>query len=209
MPRPTSEPRSARERSRLESRARLLKAGERLFAERGFHKVNSNEIARAAGVATGTFYNHFGDKGALFEAIALIAHDRFQEAVEHELAELGEDPLVDGLHARVRALLHFASRNSRLVKAVLGPEGQAQGAATRVFASAAGNISADLEARASAGEIEGPPDSSLATELLTTIWVRATLWWAEHHRTSEPGPFAETLVRTTLAIIGIDISDKN
>ena len=48
-------------RSRADTRRRLLEAAVALFAERGLHGVTSAQIARRAGVATGTFYLHFPD----------------------------------------------------------------------------------------------------------------------------------------------------
>lgn len=51
------------------TRSSLLSAGRRLFAERPFDAVAIDDIVSAAGVAKGTFYNHFTDKDALITAI--------------------------------------------------------------------------------------------------------------------------------------------
>src|SRR5262245_26443980 len=101
---------SARERSRLATRARLLASGRSLFAERGFHGVTSHDIARAAGVASGTFYLHFADKLALFrevvgEAIAQL-RGRLQAAYEST-----SDPQV-AVAAHAEALVSFAEENA-------------------------------------------------------------------------------------------------
>ncbi|TAL37834.1 MAG: TetR/AcrR family transcriptional regulator [Spirochaetes bacterium] len=50
----------------IRTRERILKAAERLFAKKGYHGTNSNEIAAAAGVSTGSFYAYFPDKKLLF-----------------------------------------------------------------------------------------------------------------------------------------------
>lgn len=50
----------------LRNRARLVAAAETLFAERGYESVTTREITAAAGVALGTFHNHFKDKEDLF-----------------------------------------------------------------------------------------------------------------------------------------------
>jgi len=42
-----------------------------LFARTGYDAVNSNQIARQAGVGVGTFYRHFVDKQALADALRL------------------------------------------------------------------------------------------------------------------------------------------
>ena len=60
---------TAAERARSATRARLLRSGRILFAEQGLHRITTHDIAAHAGVAAGTFYNHFGDKAALFREI--------------------------------------------------------------------------------------------------------------------------------------------
>lgn len=50
----------------IATRKKIIDAGQKLFAEKGFYKTNSKEIAKAAGVATGTFYMYFKDKKPLF-----------------------------------------------------------------------------------------------------------------------------------------------
>jgi AcrR family transcriptional regulator len=47
----------------------LLRAGVRLFAERGYHPVNVEDVLAAAGVSRATFYAHFASKEDLFTAI--------------------------------------------------------------------------------------------------------------------------------------------
>jgi AcrR family transcriptional regulator len=59
----------ARERRRLETRARIVDAAAELFAERGFDAVSVVEIAQRAGVVEKTVFNHFPVKeGLVFEA---------------------------------------------------------------------------------------------------------------------------------------------
>ena len=55
----THEPVTGRDRKREATRHRLLDAGLRLFAERGYHAVTAAEIADAAGVTERTFFRHF------------------------------------------------------------------------------------------------------------------------------------------------------
>lgn len=53
----------------LRTRSRLIAAAHRIIAERGsLGTIPIEEIARQSDVATGSFYNHFGSKQALFEA---------------------------------------------------------------------------------------------------------------------------------------------
>lgn len=61
------------------TRARLLATARRLFAERGYAGVSTEEIVSEAGVTRGALYHQFKDKADLFRAV-------FEE-VERELVE--------------------------------------------------------------------------------------------------------------------------
>ena len=50
-------------------REQILGAATRVFAEKGFSRATTREVARAAGVSEGTIYNYFEDKDALLMAI--------------------------------------------------------------------------------------------------------------------------------------------
>src|SRR5882724_5926301 len=47
----------------------ILRAGRRLFGERGFAATTMDDIAEAARVAKGAVYHHFATKEAVFEAV--------------------------------------------------------------------------------------------------------------------------------------------
>ena len=50
-------------------REQIVGAATRVFAEKGFRRATTREVARAAGVSEGTIYNYFQDKDALLMAI--------------------------------------------------------------------------------------------------------------------------------------------
>lgn len=66
-----------RERRKSETRALLVEAGLRLFAERGLELGTLDEVAHAAGFTKGAIYGQFPSKGgfllALFEQYAAVA----------------------------------------------------------------------------------------------------------------------------------------
>jgi AcrR family transcriptional regulator len=61
---------SRQEPRRLRTRAALLRAGADLLAERSIEAIPVNDIVDRAGVAKGSFFNHFADKDDFAAAIA-------------------------------------------------------------------------------------------------------------------------------------------
>ncbi|WP_030161590.1 TetR/AcrR family transcriptional regulator [Glycomyces sp. NRRL B-16210] len=86
------------------TRAALIEAGRRLFAEHGFAGVGTETLVREAGVSRGALYHQFGDKTELFaEVLAAVEAD-----VTRRLAATvpsGDDGLVAVLTRAVEAWL--------------------------------------------------------------------------------------------------------
>jgi AcrR family transcriptional regulator len=66
---------------RAKTRQALLDAGSRLLAEKPIDAIAIDEIVRAAGVAKGSFFNHFEDKDAFGRAVARQLRMEIEEAV--------------------------------------------------------------------------------------------------------------------------------
>ena len=58
-----------REDTKAANRAAIVSAGRAAFAEHGYDAVGVRDIVRRTGLASGTFYNYFPDKPAVFRAI--------------------------------------------------------------------------------------------------------------------------------------------
>jgi AcrR family transcriptional regulator len=61
--------RGGSEPPRPPGQARLLRAAEELFGERSYHRTTVAGICARAGMATGSFYSHFGSKAEIFAAV--------------------------------------------------------------------------------------------------------------------------------------------
>jgi AcrR family transcriptional regulator len=59
-----------RERNKAANRAAILEAAREVFAEIGYGASSIRDIVRRTGLAAGTFYNYFPDKGSVLRAMA-------------------------------------------------------------------------------------------------------------------------------------------
>lgn len=86
--------------SPVPKRALILDAAAAIFGERGFHRATVRDVARRAGVADGTIYNHFADKHDLL--LGLL--DRLNESDRRapDLAAATTDPFPAFLAAYLR-----------------------------------------------------------------------------------------------------------
>ena len=76
-----------------ETRDRLLQAGARLFADRGFRKVTVRDICRAARANVAAVNYHFGDKLGLYREVLQSAIDAMRAtATEARQAGVGQPP---------------------------------------------------------------------------------------------------------------------
>jgi TetR/AcrR family transcriptional regulator, fatty acid metabolism regulator protein len=88
-------------------RERLLKAAIKLFARDGFFKAKVEEIAKIAGVATGTTYLYFKNKDDL---LISIFEEEMTPIIENMKAEMAKLP------SPQERILTFVSRHFEMVK---------------------------------------------------------------------------------------------
>jgi AcrR family transcriptional regulator len=101
-----NEPEKRTQASRTAStRAALINAARRLFAEHGYGEVGTEQIALAAGVTRGALYHQFADKADLFaavlESVEVDVTTRLIEVVDAVAARGGQplDLLIAGADA--------------------------------------------------------------------------------------------------------------
>ena len=66
---PKVAPRNPVQARGIQTREKLLSAGEKLFIQSGVHHILADDIAKEAGVSVGSYYSYFKDKRALFLAV--------------------------------------------------------------------------------------------------------------------------------------------
>ena len=90
------------------TRAKLVRAGAKLFGKRGYADVGTEEIVRAAGVTRGALYHQFADKRELFAAVLEDTESGLIGEIARRIAGI-EDP-VDALRAGFLGWLEACSR---------------------------------------------------------------------------------------------------
>lgn len=75
--------------AKLATRRRITDSARKLFSGNGFQNTTTRDIARAAGIASGTLFNYFATKEAI--AMSLVAH-----ALTQAQDEFGQRPRADG-----------------------------------------------------------------------------------------------------------------
>lgn len=148
-----------------------MAAARRLFTERGYDDVATEEIVRAAGVTRGALYHHFGGKAELLEAAYMQLEAESTERVARIVLGSEFESPVAAMKAGIEAFLdECADPELRQIAlhdapAVLGWDRWREIGA----ANGLGLIEASLGAAIEAGEIRPLPIKPLAHLLLGAL----------------------------------------
>ena len=138
-----------RERTKAANRAAIVAAGREVFSEQGYDAVSVRDIVRRTDLASGTFYNYFPDKAAVFRAIVEETGDEARRRVRE--GRRGRSGLVEGgfraffeLIASDPATLAFLRRNLGTIRERFGDA---------VLPAGLGELQDDLRAAIARGEL--------------------------------------------------------
>lgn len=109
--RPPTSPRAIR------TRAALVAAGLDLLADRPIDAIPIDDVVRQAGVAKGSFFNHFRDKNAFAAAISAEVRRELESLVAASNAEV-QDP-VERIAGGMRVGLEFAMEQPKRSQALM------------------------------------------------------------------------------------------
>lgn len=152
------------------TRERLVATARRLFAERGYAAVGTEEIVQTAGLTRGALYHQFRDKADLFTAVVETVEAEVIEQVAKELGDLADDP-VAALLAGARSFLAVCAQ-PEVERIILLDAPAVLGAAAWRELSARyslGLIQAALQAAMEAGALVRQPVLPLAHLLLGAL----------------------------------------
>jgi AcrR family transcriptional regulator len=168
-------------------RRRLIEAATTLFAESGSAAVNSNMIARRAGVGVGTFYQHFSDKREVHQAIVLDALETLRRALAANAPASGAsiEEQVSGL---IACVLDFALEDPPRFRVAFGAEAPPPRAATTGQAGGAPRPNVGFSTRATerrlremrdAGQLDPALDPEIAARAFVAMQSQVVCWWLE------------------------------
>lgn len=105
-------------------RLQLLELARQLFAKKGYHETNVEDIVSAADVARGTFYLYFADKRAIFEELVSLSLGRIGAAIERvdvaDPTRSVESQVISNIQRIVHALLDDPDTTRILLSAAVG-----------------------------------------------------------------------------------------
>jgi AcrR family transcriptional regulator len=141
---------------------RLLDAGIRVFASRGYHSARVDDIVKAAKTSHGTFYLYFANKEDLFQALVADVADELA-ALTASLGEVGPGPAG---RAELRAWLEQFAEMYERYGPVIRTWTEAELDSTeagRIGTDVLGDLTAALADRVSAAETDlDPPLAAMA-----------------------------------------------
>src|ERR1700704_978228 len=99
----------------IDQRGKLIAATERLLSSQGLGCVTTRDIARAAKVAEGALYHHFGDKAELILAVVLHQLGDFPDVLQSLPLKIGQNTVQKNLERVLESAFAFHFRITPLV----------------------------------------------------------------------------------------------
>lgn len=99
------------------TRSRILQRAQKLFQKKGFVETTTRDIAREAGIATGTLFNYFSNKESL--AVSLVADALGKEQEEFTVTDIEHATLEESLFANIAVSLRALKPHRRYLQPIL------------------------------------------------------------------------------------------
>jgi AcrR family transcriptional regulator len=185
---------TTRDRSRLETRRRLMAHGLALFSSTGVAETRAVDIAHAAGVAVGTLYLHFGDKAGLLREILLEG----SEILLRPLRALREQP-AESIEATIRAhtelLVTFTEKNPLYCRVLFDPESVRTRLHQEILQLLVDAHVLRLQSAKEMGWIPPGLNLTVAAQAIVGMVSQVLYWWTEHPEAASRDQVIETLTR--------------
>jgi AcrR family transcriptional regulator len=167
-----------RERSRLETRRRLIAAGQKLFARRGFARTRATDISREAGVAVGTLYVHFADKEDLLREILFEGFGEIH-AVVRQIAETKYATVPESERAHAAALVGYAAEHPALFQILFSTEVTTTAAGAELLEFVTAHQEQRLREGIAEGYFRADLDPVVAAHGVIGMMIQVLHWWTQ------------------------------
>ncbi|PTR24939.1 TetR family transcriptional regulator [Rhodococcus sp. OK519] len=170
-----------RDERRQRTFERLLQAARELFSEHGFDRTTIDDIAAAARVSRGTFFNYFDSKDAVLAALHMVHMNKLPGIIDDLLArdlttaERIHSLFDDVVEAAVTLEHYFRATTRELDRDLATPAVSA--ARTERFIVAFGRI---LEAGVARGEVRLDYPLRFLSQMVTAVYVTTIRYWRQN-----------------------------
>lgn len=189
---------NARERSRVETRKRLIEKATELFSERGVVNTRAFDIALSAGVAVGTLYLHFKDKHGLLRAILFEGVEDLLASLR-SLSEAPSDQLAKSVRIHTETLVRFAEEHRPLCRILFDSESIRSNVRTEIQEYLVLMQEKRLHEAIENGIVPGDLDARVASEAIVGMLIRVLDWWTRDPSRATREAVVETLTRLRLS----------
>jgi AcrR family transcriptional regulator len=187
-----------RERSRRETRRRLIEAGKQLFARRGFARTRATDISREAGVAVGTLYTHFSDKEELLREILFQGFEEIHAAVLR-IAETEYATVRESVRAHTEALVSYAAEHPALFQILFSTEVTTTVAGAELLESLTAHQEERLREGMAEGYFRADLDPAVAARAVIGMLIQVLHWWTQDPSRAPRQVVVDTVTRLRLS----------
>jgi AcrR family transcriptional regulator len=158
-------------------RSQILDAAAAVFAEKGFHRATTKDIAGRAGIAEGTIYNYFDSKDDLL--VGMMARLAELETLNEEFTEALQGDVRDFFITMFRRRVGHMEWAKDTLQAIM-PEVIANPSLRQHYyqefvLQITGMIEQYVQARVELGHVR-PVDAALAARVLHSMFIGLLVW---------------------------------
>jgi AcrR family transcriptional regulator len=157
---------------------RLLAAAEELFGERSYGRTTVADICARAGMATGSFYAHFGSKAEIFAAVVRGINADLRAAMKAAVEQANGGQRTREREA-FRAYFEMMSRRPWMDRIVRESEFVAPGLFREYYEHLARGYARGVRAAQLAGEVDARYDPEVIAYAYTGIGNFVGMRWAD------------------------------
>jgi AcrR family transcriptional regulator len=157
---------------------RLLVAAEHLFGEHSYRRTTVADICAAAGMATGSFYAHFGSKSDIFVAVIRRINADLRQAIAVALGTAQENQRAVE-RAGFRAYFDLMSQRPWIFRIVREAEFLAPGEFRAYYERLVRGYARGVRAAQLAGEVDARYDPEVIAYIYTGLGHFVGMRWAE------------------------------